>query len=388
MSERTADVIVIGAGIMGVAAAWSLARRGRRVTVLEQFELGHPRGSSHGAARIFRLVYEQEEYIELAQRTLPLWRELEADVGQELLRMEGAVDIGPAPALTPFRKALSATGVTYEYFRSNEAIAYFPSFRFREEWDALYQAQGALLLADACWRGFLDQARRRGARIEPRTPAVRLIAEGGDVRVETPDGSWQAERVVVVSAGWSSRLLAPLGIHIPISVTLEQVLYFHRRSIDTLLPALWREEGTRQHMYALPNGVQSVAKVGQNLAGRVVDPDAPNELDTERLRPVRDFMRAYLRGLSEQPLSAETCLYAGTPDDDFVLDRVGSIILGIGFGGHGFKFAPLIGELLADLAEGKQIPFQERFAHSRFDHSSPSRRYPDSLAITARQPEM
>jgi sarcosine oxidase len=365
MSERTAEVIVIGAGIMGAAAAWSLARRGRRVTLLEQGELGHARGSSHGASRIFRLVYAEEDYIHLARRSLPLWRELEADVGHELLQMHGSIDIGKTEALAPLREALDAVGVTYDYLCGAEVPGRFPDFRIPEDRDVLYQSDGGVLLADACWRGFLDGARHSGARLEPHTRATRLIPENGGVQVETATGSRHAEQVVVASAGWSSRLLEPLGVHIPLTVTREQVLYYPYHG-TTLLPSIWRTAGDATHMYVLPNGERPEAKVGNHLTGRVVDPDATGELDEALLQPVKDFVRAHLSGVVGAPVSAETCLYAATPDDDFVLDRVGSIVLGIGFGGHGFKFAPLIGELLADLTEGKEIPFQERFARARF----------------------
>jgi sarcosine oxidase len=365
MNNRATDVIVIGAGLMGASAAWHLTQRGLATTVLEQYELDHVRGSSHGAARIFRVVYKENDYIELARRALTLWRDLEQKLGRELLRAACFVDVGPANEIAPFAAALDDAGISYERLSGREAKARVATYLIPDEWEALFQAESGVLHADACRLGMLDLACRAGAVIETETAVTRLIPDGSGVLVETTRGGWKADVAVVTAASWSNRLLAPLDLAIPLRVTREQVIYYSCHQASAVFPLLWHVPGDWE-MYALPNGDRPELKVGQHKSGLVVNPDSPPEVDDDRLEPVREFVREVMPDVATEELRSESCLYASTPDDDFVLDRIGPIVLGTGFGGHGFKFGSVVGELLADLVAGKKIEAQERFAHARF----------------------
>jgi sarcosine oxidase len=188
---------------------------------------------------------------------------------------------------------------------------------------------------------------------------------------------------VVTAASWSNRLLAPLGLAVPLTVTREHVAYYPYLEGQRLVPFICHEEGSSfDELYGLPNGARRQIKVGLHKTGPEVDPDSEAVLEESRIQAISDAAQALLPSLDAQQATGETCLYASTPDDDFVIDRpaswgsdspasrgsgsLGPIVLGIGFGGHGFKFGAVIGKLLADLVEGKPIPFGQRFSHRRF----------------------
>lgn len=366
MSTNTTEIVVVGAGLMGAAAAWQLARRGARVTLCEQFDLAHTRGSSHGVSRIFRLAYDQLDYTRLAQQALPLWREVEGELGRPLLWTTSGLDVGPRAQLEPIAATLAAAGVPFERLNPAELAASFPAYALPGDWEALHQADAGVLAADDCRQGLVELARRAGATIHDNTAVTRLLPVGDGVSVETSGGTWQADLVVVTGAGWSNRLLTPLGLDVPITVTREHVAYYPYRGTPTVVPFICHDGALTFEIYGLPNGRRGEAKLGEHGAGPVIDPDAAGEVEPARLERVTAFVRDHLPALVAAPSAAETCLYASTPDDDFVLDRVERIVLGLGFGGHGFKFGPLMGALLADLADGKPIPASARFTRARF----------------------
>jgi sarcosine oxidase len=359
------DVLVVGAGIMGAAAAWRLARRGLRVQIAEQFDLRHTRGSSHGQSRIFRLAYDDPMYIRLAVEALPLWREAEREVGQELVLTTGGVDLGPPENLGPIASALESCDVRYELLSHAELAQRFPVFRTPPDWEALYQSDTGVTHAAGALSGFLTLAERHGARAAEGTRVLTIEPHGDAVAVETSGGTIRAARVVVAAAGWSPRLLAPLGLAAPITTTREHVVYYPAPA-DTVVPFIWHAGGPLPELYGLPNGGE--VKVGEHGTGPVVDPDSNEEIDHERVGRVEELVREHLPSVSVAPARVETCLYAATPDDDFIVDRQGPVVIAFGFGGHGFKFAPIVGELLARLVAGES-PNLPRFARARFEGS-------------------
>ena len=366
MSERRADVVVIGAGIMGVSAAWRLAQRGLHVVLLEQFELGHVRGSSHGPSRIFRLAYDDVEHVRLAQQALPHWHDVEKALGTDLFWATGGLDIGPPEKLTPIADALSTASVPFELLSSDELRRRFPAYQVPAEWKALYQPDAAVTYAGKAWTGILELARRAGAEVHDNTRATRLLPENGGVTVETDRGRWRAHHVAVTTAAWSNQLLAPLGLTVPMRVTREHVAYYSLRDSHPVLPFMIHRPDSPFVFYGLPNAAATDIKVGEHEAGPEVDPDTSPVVEQARFERVQRLVRAHLPGLSKEPTATETCLYAMTPDDDFVIERAGPIILGTGFGGHGYKFGPLMGSVLADLVQGKPLTLGTGFGRQRF----------------------
>lgn len=333
------------------------------VTLFEQFEYVHTRGSSHGRSRIFRLAYDEPDYVNLAQRALPLWREAERELGTELIRRTGALDIGPHDSLEPVARALRHAGAACEFLSGTQVEKSYAFLSTGEQDGVLYQPDGGTIHADVAAQGFLDLAGRHGAMIEANTRILHLDVDANGVTLDTTRGERRARQVVIAAAGWSNSLLEPLGLAVPMTVTREQVLYYPPFA-RPVTPFIWHVPGHAPEFYGLPNRDQ--IKLGDHGTGPIIDPNDPGEIDAVRLERVRDFARRHLPRLPGKPSRAETCLYAGTPDDNFILDRGGQIILACGFGGHGFKFGPLLGELAADLVEGKEIPFASRFAHARF----------------------
>ncbi len=377
MNQQKTDVVVVGAGIMGASAAWHLARQGLRVTVLEQFDLDHVRGSSHGLSRIFRFAYNDADYVRLVQQALPLWREAEKELGTDLLWTTGALDLGSPQNLAPFAGALSAAGAPFELLSRAELGRRFPAYSLPEGWEALYQPDGGVTHADRARAGFLELARRAGAELKANTKVTRLLPENDRVSIETADGRWHADRVVVTTAAWTNRLLEPLDLAVPMKITREHVAYYALRDSHPVLPFIFHPSDASFEFYGLPNGNRTEVKVGEHKAGPEVDPDTEPVVDQARVESMQRRVRAHLPGLGEEPVASETCLYASTPDDDFVVDQAGPVILGVGFGGHGFKFGPIIGSMLADLVRGKPLRFGARFSRQRFAQ-------PDRLLTTLR----
>jgi sarcosine oxidase len=343
-------VIVVGAGIMGLATARALARACRDVLVVEQFDVGHGRGSSHGDARIFRLVYDDPVYVRLAQQALPLWRELEAETDAALLRTTGSVDIGEG--LEGRLAALEACEVEFDVVSGEQLAARYP-LALDPDAPVLLQPAGGVLHAERALRAFLASATSHGARLLEQT-RVEAIDADGRARVSTSAGMLVAEAAVVTAGPWAVRLLEPLGIRLPVMPTRETASYFAPPAgalptvIDWRPPASdYRLPRPGELVYALPS--PQGLKVGVHRSGVLADPDDEGQVDVETIRCASDWVAAHLPGADARSLHAETCFYTNMPDESFVLERHGSLVVGSPCSGHGFKFAPAIGEQLASL---------------------------------------
>jgi sarcosine oxidase len=342
MVERRAEVLVVGAGVVGLAAAWALARSGRDVLALEQFRVGHDRGSSHGSSRIFRLAYDDPQWVRLAQEALPLWRELEAESGVELLSLQGLLDTG-RPA-EPLREALEACGVSSE---SLDPAGVERRFGIRLRGPAIFQAE-----AGVAWAQRTLQALRRTVEVDEDTRVLALEPRDGGVRVETTRGPVEARVALVCAGPWARPLLATIGIELPVRVTRETVAYF-RLAGDRPLPSIidWEPpEGRGTQVYVLAAG-GGLVKIGLHHAGAGADPDEAGEPDAEAVALASEWAARSLPVESADPAGADTCLYTTTDDERFLLERHGPVIVGSACSGHAFKFAPAVGVRLAALAE-------------------------------------
>ncbi|HZT96993.1 MAG TPA: N-methyl-L-tryptophan oxidase [Chloroflexota bacterium] len=365
--ETSVDTVVVGAGIVGAAAAYQLARRGRSVLICEQFELDHVYGSSHGRSRIFRLAYDQPDYTRLAQMALPLWRELEREAKAELLVTVGGLDLGPREVLEPIAETLADAGASYEWLDRQQLSKRFEWVHTPDEWVGILQPDGGVLRARRAVKTLIELAKQHGAQVCENTRAVGIVRMRDGAGVETDEGAFYAGQVVVAAGAWANDLLDSVELHVPITVTREHVAYYARNEADSVVPFIWHPGGDGTEYYGLPNLREETVKLGQHGGGPEVNPTEDGNLDPERIRALDEFVSANLHGVRNHPEMAETCLYASTPDDDFVIDRVGPVILAVGFGGHGFKFGPSVGALVADLVEGRSIPFSGRFSRSRFE---------------------
>ena len=348
-----ADVVVVGAGVMGAATAWQLARSGHQVVLLDRFAAGHTCGASHGASRIYRQAYGSGRYLRLAAEALPLWRELEAETGAALLTITGGVDYGDQAAVAEIAGTLAAHGVRHEWLDPERAALLWPGMRF--EGPVLHQPDRAgRIHADQAVAAFTAAAGWHGAEIRRPLAVTRIEVHGEDLaRVHTQDEAIVARRVVVAAGAWTARLLDGVVPLPPLRVTQEQPAYFPFRVTP---PCVARAEDWPSFLHHGP-GVYGLTdpcgevKVGFHGAGPECDPDqrtfAPEPAGLQRLQ---DHVATWLPGLDPTRPTPISCTYTSTPDAEFVVERHGPVVVGAGFSGHGFKHAPAVGRALADLA--------------------------------------
>jgi sarcosine oxidase len=338
------DAVVVGAGVMGVATARALARSGRDVVLLERFRLGHARGSSHGRSRIFRFSYGDRRYVRMAMEALPLWRELEGEVGEEVVRTTGGLDLGPA--VTEHARALEAEGAPLEVLDASDAGQRFPFVAFPSG-SVLFQPDAGIVLADRAVEALARSARSSGAEVVEEQPVVSVRADGErGVVVETEVETYRALVAVVTAGGWGRELLGPAGIDLPVRPTRETVAYFR---LDEDLPVPSLVEWNSPAGYALRSPGQGI-KAGEHGTGPETDPHEPGVVNPDAVERVARWIRSRYPDADPTPHLAETCIYTNTVDESFVLARHGPIVVGSACSGHGFKFAPWIGRHLADLA--------------------------------------
>lgn len=343
-------VVVVGCGALGAASALALVRAGHDVTVVERIGPANTYGSSHGGARIFRCAYDEADYTELALRALERWRELEAACGLEVLTTTGCVDHGDPGALETIAAAAARAGAPSEPLARAEAARRWPGLRF--EGDALLDPLGGRLDAAAAVWAMARLAVASGATLEPQRV---LEVEPG--RVTTAVATYDADAVVVTAGAWTPKLVA--GFPPPV-VTLEQPLH-----MDTVTDGAWpsfiHHRPGEPFVYGLLEPGAGV-KLGEHGTGRVVNPDdlvrTPDPARAERLAA---YAAEWLPGADPATARATGCLYDTTPTEDFVIDRMPSgVIAAAGTSGHGFKFAPELGRLVASLVAGD--PPHPRFA--------------------------
>jgi sarcosine oxidase len=348
------DVVIVGGGVMGTAAARALSTRGRVVLLQERFTFGHANGSSGGSTRNFRLTYHDPVYVRMARHALERWRRLESEAGLELLRVVGGLDVGEAADESA---ALEAAGESFERPSAAEVAERWPVLRFEAGASFLYQPEGAIVRADEAIAAQVRLARAAGAELRERTVDDSLRPMGEGIEVVTSDGEVIRAPAAIVAAGaWAAPLLRGAGIDLPLRPTLEQSTHFVMEGspIPTIID--W-DASPSQPPYLVPNPFRpGEFKAGSHLSGPLIDPDARSfDPDADREASTIAWIGEHL-ALPPRPLKTETCLYTTTPDEDFVIDRIGPLVVASPCSGHGFKFAPLVGEVLADLATGEQPP--------------------------------
>ena len=368
------DVVVVGLGGIGSAAAYWLARRGVDVVGLEQFDLGHERGASHDHSRIVRLSYHTPGYVRMAAQAYHAWAALEDDAGERLLVRTGGLDLGPVEGAIPledYERSMEACGVAFERLDAREIMRRWPQWRLDDDVRGLYQPDAGLVSPTRATAVHQDLARRHGAVLRENTPVVGLRASGAEADVLTPDGTYRCRSVVLTVDAWANDLLAPLGVRLPLTITQEQVTYFAPPSPDAFAPErfpiwIWMDVPC---FYGFPAYGEAGPKVAEDVGGPEVTPSGRSfRPEPENLARVRAFVRDHLPGAVGPEIASRTCLYALTPDRDFVIEAVPghpNVFVALG-AAHGFKFASLIGRILADLAlDGRTDVEIEPFAIDR-----------------------
>lgn len=357
----TYDVIVIGLGGMGSAAAYHLARRGRRVLGLEKFGPAHALGSSHGGSRITRQAYfEDPAYVPLVQRAQAMWPELERETGSTILSLTGGLMIG-APDCRLVTGSLASAehwDLPHELLDARELRRRFPELQPHHDEVALFEEAAGFVRPEESVRAHLAGAERRGAELHFDEPVCGWRSLGGGaVRASTPRGTYEAGHLVIAPGAWAPALLA--GLELPLTVERLVQFWFRprggTRAFEQQPIFIWEpEDGKRFYSFPAHGDVPGAVKAAMfrssdfctaDTVARAVGPDEVEEL--------RSYLRERVPALDVAPIDARACMYTNTPDEDFVIaahPEHADVTIASGFSGHGFKFVPVVGEILADLA--------------------------------------
>lgn len=374
---ESSEFVIIGAGLAGAATAWHLATRGHEVAVLERSVPANDAGSSHGSARIFRYAYPDKFYTRLVQEAEKGWDELNRLSGKELISRTGAVDYGSVRQPQQLAEVLASCGIEHELLTAQEARRRWPQIAFDTQ--VLWHPDAGVIDSQQAVANMVELAVGHGARLATDWPVESVTATRNGYLVTAEDGrTIRAGKVVVAAGGWLPRLLGSLALpesflaRIPtLEVRQEQAYHFPYADDSQEAVAAWPTFIHKQpewQSYGLP-GRRDAGFRGQKVAqynGGKVLPSAADQdgiIDPANRRKVIEYVEKYLPGLVPEPYAETTCLFTNTPTEDFVLDRTDGITILSPCSGHGAKFAPLIGELAADLASGVgSVPDQFRLA--------------------------
>ena len=378
------DVIVVGVGSMGASACWHLARRGVRVLGLEQGPLPNPDASFTGATRAIRLSYtEHPDYVPLLHGAYARWEELGEICGEDFLQLTGALYLGPPDEelVSGARQSAEQHGLAHTMHNHNDLAKRWPQFCLPENFVGLYEERAGFLYSERAVQGMVDRARQHGADLRGEQRVLDWEATDSGVTVRTVDEVFQADRLIIAAGAWTSALLGELGV--PLRVT-RQVLGWvqppdlHPFAADQF--PVWVLDGNAGQgvYYGFPHTPDGSGGEGLKLAlhwpGTAVEADAvdrnplPGDADA-----IYDALERFLPAGRGPLLSQRVCLYTNTPDGHFIVDRLPEnprVSLACGFSGHGFKFASVMGEVLADLAIERKTDWPIGFLGlSRFSHS-------------------
>ncbi|HYH96649.1 N-methyl-L-tryptophan oxidase [Hyalangium sp.] len=370
-----ARIAVLGAGGVGSAAARFLAREGHEVTVVEQFEPDHDRGSSYGTSRIIRKTYTDGFYTALMGQAYPLWDELEREAGERLFERTGGLFFGPTdhPELAAIRRALKDNGVPFEELDPAACARRFPRLRLLPGESGVFEREAGFLRASACVRANLRLAAAHGARLRTRTLVEGLEPRPGGITLALASGeSLEFDRVVVAAGPWTARLLDRF-VPLPFTVTRQTYCHFEPEVSAAEFGAeqfpVWIDFAT--NFYGFPyDGQAPGVKVAWHETGAPTDPDrVEREFHESDREPLRRYCAQHLPGLSPRVAFEKVCLYTMSPDHDFVVDHLPGeprVTLVGGLSGHGFKFTVLLGRIAAWRAMDQKVPWElARFSLAR-----------------------
>jgi len=368
------DVIVVGLGAIGSAALRALAKRGVRVLGIERFALGHDQGSSHGETRMIRLGYfEHPSYVPLLRRTYALWRELESEADTRLLHITGIAEMG-LPDSDVVAGTLAASrmhDLPHEVLNAKEAMQRFPAFRLPQDFVCVVQPDGGFVAVEAAMAVLIGQAKAAGAEAWAETMVQAATPAGNGVRVATSRGEVEAKSVIVAAGPWMSRLVP----HLPLHVTRQVMTWFTPREPALFelgrLPVFLMRTPHGNH-YGFPSTDGATVKIAKHhhLDEAVYPETVDRTVSAKDEAAIRAAVTAHIPAADGPLAQAKTCLYTMTPDHDFIVDLMPgapNVVIASACSGHGFKFAPVIGEILADLAvSGATSHDISRFRLSRF----------------------
>jgi sarcosine oxidase len=367
------DVAVVGLGVYGCAAAYDLAKRGQQVCAFEQFDFGHTRGSSHGESRAIRMAYfEGPFYVALLKEAYRQWDEFQVPSGN-LFRRTGMLEAGyrGSAMVKGVRASAALNGLD---LGSRSELARFPQFRLPADWDVAFERDAGYLRPELILAEFARRAEKLGASLHPNTAVTAIRPRAGSVVVETTRGAVEAGSAIVVAGAWMTsewvqEWLPELRPRL--KLTRQTVAWFRPRNpaLFVQMPVFGLEVAKDEIFYGFPDITGAGVKVALHSRGEALqDPDdAVAPAGAEDSRPLESYLRQYLPE-AIGPITGQTCIYTNTSDGHFVIDRAPSypqIVFASACSGHGFKFASILGPILADLSLGDEARY-DRFEISRF----------------------
>jgi sarcosine oxidase len=358
MGGQAFDQIVIGAGGMGSAAIYELARRGQRVLGLERLSIPHELGSSAGSTRIFRFAYfEHPSYVPLMRLSLARWLALERDFGERLVTVTGGLDMGmpTGRVVSGAKEACRTHGLKHEVMGGSEASRRYPAWRLPAEFEAVYQPEAGFLPADRAILAHVTLARRMGADVRENEPVRRWKATGDRIEVETERGRYEAGALVVAAGAWTGKLMAQFRT---LAVPQRQVVGWFRTPDESYrpesFPVFILDCPERGNFYGFPEVASEGFKIGKfRHRQQNVDPDTIEREVTSVDAEVLTWAERYLARPMGPPVGFKTCMFVNSPDEHFIVDVLPehrNVVIAAGFSGHGYKFCSGVGEILADLA--------------------------------------
>lgn len=370
------DVVVCGLGVMGSAALRELSRRGLRVLGIERFAPGHDRGSSHGTTRIIRLAYfEHPSYVPLLRRAYELWRELERLSGLTLVTVTGIAEIGPRDGslVKGVLASVKTHALPHELLPAKELMRRFPAFRLPSQYMAVIQPDGGFIAAEPSIHAMLGLAKCAGAEIHAGEFIRAVEPRASGVRICTDRATIDAGAAIVAAGPWVNSMLPDLQA--PLRVTRQAMAWFAPSGpalrTPGSLPVFLIESRHGLH-YGFPPDSEGRIKVAKHHhRDETVDPETYDRtVSAADERLIRAALCEHLPAANGRQLAAATCLYTVAPDGDFVIDSLPGyphVVVASPCSGHGFKFAPVVGEILADLAT-RGVTHHEigRFSLKRF----------------------
>lgn len=377
----TYDLIVIGAGAYGSAAAFHAARRGLSVLLLEQFEINHGRGSSYGHSRIIRYAYDHPVYVELAKAAYGEWDALQAEAGEPLWVKTGGLDFGVPghePMLDGMISSLAETGIPHELLSPDEVHRRFPQFLLDDDMIGLYQADAGVLFASRCVLAHVRLARAHGADIREHTTVSGFDRHADSVTVHTSTGSFSAARLIIAAGAWARPLLLSHGVDLPLRPIRCQENYFSaadpvRFGAGEMPVFIAHVSGFPFLPYGLPSVNGSGFKIGLH-GGPDFDPAQSDRTpDADVGESVRRFAANHLPTADGSRIESRVCLYTMTPDEHFIIDQHPDsphVVIAACCSGHGFKFSTSLGRMLVDIAiSGETSHDVSMFSLARFASS-------------------
>ena len=357
--HMTYDLIVIGVGGMGSATVYHAARRGLSVLGLEQFDIPHAQGSSHGVNRIIRLAYyEHPSYVPLLRRAYALWRELENRAGERLLIITGSVDAGRADSVTVQGSLLSCKQhhLPHELLDAAALRVRFPGYQLARDMVGVYQADGGFLLCEQCVVAHVMAAQALGAEVHARERVVEWRAEDQGVSVTTTRGTYRARKLVVTAGAWA-RTMVPALQHAALPERQVMIWTQPRKPENFRLGAfpVFNMEAPEGRFYGFPVYGIPGFKLGKyhHRAERVDDPDRMDrECHPADEMALREGIRRYFPDADGPTMAMKACMFTNSPDEHFIIDRLPNnpnVAVAAGFSGHGFKFCSVIGEIMTEL---------------------------------------